>query len=94
MPNIGIPGLILILVVALIVFGPNKLPELGRAFGRTLREFKEGTKDLMKDDKDDDDGEKGSRASATTQSARNVVEAEIVESKPEAKPKDDKRLPD
>lgn len=39
--NIGPAGFILILVVALILFGPNKLPELGRAAGRTLREFKE-----------------------------------------------------
>lgn len=39
--NIGIPGLILILVVALLLFGPSRLPELGRAVGRTLREFKE-----------------------------------------------------
>ncbi len=39
--NIGVPGLILILVVALLLFGPSKLPELGRAVGRTLREFKE-----------------------------------------------------
>ncbi len=39
--NIGPAGFILILVVALLLFGPNKLPELGRAAGRTLREFKE-----------------------------------------------------
>ncbi|MFP7736617.1 twin-arginine translocase TatA/TatE family subunit [Priestia aryabhattai] len=45
--NIGIPGLILILVIALIIFGPSKLPEIGRAFGSTLREFKNSTKDLM-----------------------------------------------
>ncbi|WP_054950883.1 twin-arginine translocase TatA/TatE family subunit [Numidum massiliense] len=50
MPSIGIPGLILILVTALIMFGPNKLPELGRAFGNTLREFKKATKDLADDD--------------------------------------------
>lgn len=41
--NIGVPGLILILVLALIVFGPNKLPEIGRAFGKSLREFKRAT---------------------------------------------------
>jgi sec-independent protein translocase protein TatA len=45
--NIGVPGLILILVIALIIFGPSKLPEIGRAFGNTLREFKNSTKDLM-----------------------------------------------
>ncbi|PQD97004.1 twin-arginine translocase TatA/TatE family subunit [Pradoshia eiseniae] len=44
--NIGIPGLILILLLALIIFGPKKLPEIGRAFGQTLREFKNSTKDL------------------------------------------------
>ncbi|WP_339062161.1 twin-arginine translocase TatA/TatE family subunit [Tepidibacillus marianensis] len=48
--NIGIPGLILVLVIALVIFGPNKLPELGRAVGRTLKEFKSATKDLMDDE--------------------------------------------
>ncbi|MCH7322151.1 MULTISPECIES: twin-arginine translocase TatA/TatE family subunit [Solibacillus] len=47
--NIGIPGLILILMIALIIFGPSKLPEIGRAFGSTLREFKKSTKDLIDD---------------------------------------------
>ncbi|MDQ6597807.1 twin-arginine translocase TatA/TatE family subunit [Bacillus salipaludis] len=48
--NIGIPGLILVLVIALIIFGPSKLPEVGRAFGRTLTEFKSAAKDLVSDD--------------------------------------------
>lgn len=47
--NIGIPGLILILVLALIIFGPKKLPEVGRAFGETLREFKKSTRELTSD---------------------------------------------
>jgi sec-independent protein translocase protein TatA len=47
MPNIGTAGIILIILVALLLFGPSKLPELGRAFGRTLREFKSGTKELL-----------------------------------------------
>ncbi|MET3291392.1 twin-arginine translocase TatA/TatE family subunit [Brevibacillus fluminis] len=53
--SIGIPGLILILMIALIVFGPSKLPEIGRAFGRTLTEFKAAAKDLTKDEQDDKD---------------------------------------
>ena len=44
--NIGIPGLILILLLALIIFGPNKLPQIGKAAGQTLREFKKSAKDL------------------------------------------------
>ncbi|WP_121639609.1 twin-arginine translocase TatA/TatE family subunit [Virgibacillus sp. Bac330] len=48
--SIGIPGLILILVIALIIFGPSKLPELGKAAGSTLKEFKNATNDLMADD--------------------------------------------
>ncbi|MEM9002239.1 MAG: twin-arginine translocase TatA/TatE family subunit [Cyanobacteria bacterium P01_F01_bin.86] len=41
MPNIGWTEVILVLGVALIVFGPKKIPELGSAIGRTLRSFKE-----------------------------------------------------
>ncbi|ASS96578.1 MULTISPECIES: twin-arginine translocase TatA/TatE family subunit [Peribacillus] len=48
--NIGIPGLILVLIIALIIFGPSKLPEIGRAFGSTLREFKKSTRELVTDD--------------------------------------------
>lgn len=47
--NIGMPGLILILVLAFIIFGPKKLPELGRAMGQTLREFKKSTNGLMEE---------------------------------------------
>ncbi|YCA41901.1 twin-arginine translocase TatA/TatE family subunit [Bacillus sp. JZ8] len=50
--NIGIPGLVLIVIIALIVFGPSKLPEVGRAFGRTLTEFKSATKGLVSDDEE------------------------------------------
>ncbi|AGK51986.1 twin-arginine translocase TatA/TatE family subunit [Bacillus sp. 1NLA3E] len=47
--NIGIPGLVLIFILALIVFGPKKLPELGRAVGQTLSEFKKSARDLTSD---------------------------------------------
>lgn len=50
--SIGIPGLILILIVALLLFGPNKLPELGKAFGKTIREFKKGTKDIFDEEEE------------------------------------------
>jgi len=51
--SIGIPGLILILIIALVIFGPSKLPEIGRAFGRTLTEFKSAAKELTRDDEEE-----------------------------------------
>ncbi|ARI77314.1 twin-arginine translocase TatA/TatE family subunit [Halobacillus mangrovi] len=48
--NIGVPGLILILIIALVIFGPSKLPEIGKAFGSSLKEFKKATGDIMSDD--------------------------------------------
>lgn len=51
--NIGVPGLILVLVIALIIFGPKKLPEIGSAAGQTLREFKKATNNLMNDSNTD-----------------------------------------
>jgi sec-independent protein translocase protein TatA len=51
--NIGIPGLIIILVLALILFGPNKLPELGRAVGQTLKEFKKSTRETFSEFEDE-----------------------------------------
>lgn len=51
--NIGPTTLVLIILIALLLFGPKKLPELGRAFGRTLREFKKGASEVMSDDDDD-----------------------------------------
>lgn len=50
MAQIGLPTLIFIILIALLLFGPSKLPELGRAFGKTLREFKKGAKEVMEDD--------------------------------------------
>jgi TatA/E family protein of Tat protein translocase len=44
--NIGLPELLIIAAIALIVFGPNKLPELAKAFGKAMREFKKATDEV------------------------------------------------
>jgi sec-independent protein translocase protein TatA len=43
---IGMPELLIIFVIALIIFGPRKLPELGKSLGRSLAEFKRASNDL------------------------------------------------
>ena len=43
---IGMPELVIIMVIALIIFGPRKLPELGRSIGRSLNEFKRASNEL------------------------------------------------
>ncbi|MFZ4450989.1 twin-arginine translocase TatA/TatE family subunit [Salibacterium aidingense] len=48
--NIGVPGLIIILVITLIIFGPKKLPEIGSAVGQTLSEFKKSANSIMNDE--------------------------------------------
>lgn len=53
MAQIGIPGLILILIVALLIFGPSKLPEIGKAAGNSLREFKNATKGIIGDEEEE-----------------------------------------
>ena len=53
--NIGFPELIVVLVIALIVLGPKKLPDFGRSLGNGLREFKDSISggDSRRDDDDD-----------------------------------------
>lgn len=46
MGNIGLPELVIIFIVALLVFGPKRLPELGRSLGRGLAEFRKASSDL------------------------------------------------
>lgn len=46
MGNIGVPELIVIFVIALIFFGPKKLPELGRSLGKSINEFKKASNEL------------------------------------------------
>ncbi len=47
MPNIGAPELIIILVIALLILGPGKLPEVGASLGKSLREFRKASTDLQ-----------------------------------------------
>jgi sec-independent protein translocase protein TatA len=81
MPNIGLPEILVVLVIALIVFGPKRLPELGRSMGRGIREFKGA---VSGDNEDDEDKElrelQQSKAEAEAE-AVDAVEGEVVSEK-------------
>ncbi|GAA3403028.1 twin-arginine translocase TatA/TatE family subunit [Paenibacillus hodogayensis] len=87
MPNIGATGFILIILVALLLFGPSKLPELGRAFGRTLREFKNGAKEIMEDDSERKEVQRAEAAKLDTAKAEPAPSVQTAQSS-------DKRLPE
>lgn len=47
--GLGVPELILILVIGLVIFGPGKLPDVGKALGRSIKEFKKANNDEPED---------------------------------------------
>lgn len=83
--SIGPATLIILVIAALLLFGPTKLPELGRAFGKTLREFKKGTNEILSDDEDD-----------RPQARKEVKAVHDIEATPaaEKQPAESRRLPD
>lgn len=70
MPNLGFGEILLILVVALIVFGPRRLPEMGRTVGRSLRDFRRAASDLRAEIETDLDIEEPPRKSPRSVRAR------------------------
>jgi len=50
--RVGIPELIIILMIVILIFGANRLPEIGRGIGKGIRNFKDATKDGQGDGKD------------------------------------------
>jgi sec-independent protein translocase protein TatA len=53
MGRIGIPELMIILAIVILIFGANRLPELGRGIGKGIRNFKDATKNANNDDDED-----------------------------------------
>ena len=68
MVNVGPMELIIVLVIALLVLGPKRLPEAGRAVGKGMREFKDSLSGITNHDDDEDDGEPAVIRDGTTAS--------------------------
>jgi sec-independent protein translocase protein TatA len=81
MPNIGLPEILVVLVIALIVFGPKRLPELGRSLGKGIREFKGSVSGENDDDEDTELRELQQSKARTEAEAVESVEGEVVSEK-------------
>ena len=96
MGPIGIPELIIVLVILLVIFGPKRLPGLGRSLGSGMREFKDSISGESKHDDDDDDHRALSAApsdTVATPATTTPVTAEPVAATPvEPEKQDDTRV--
>ena len=77
MPNIGPMELIVVLVIVLLVFGPKRLPGLGKQLGSGMREFKDSISGSSKDDDNDDDDAFGRPALTPAQEAEPAAEPSV-----------------
>ncbi|HEX3734804.1 MAG TPA: twin-arginine translocase TatA/TatE family subunit [Solirubrobacterales bacterium] len=81
--NIGPLEIVVVLIIALVVFGPKRLPELGNSLGKGIREFRSTVSGEKSDDDDDDDVKTLSASKATTTApVDQPVEPEVVHDKP------------
>ena len=80
MGNLGMPEMIFILVLALLLFGPKKLPEIGKQVGKALGEFKRASNDLKRTIEEE------------VEKATTVEEQKAAETRPAEKPIEAKRL--
>jgi sec-independent protein translocase protein TatA len=86
--GIGAPELLIVLVIVLIIFGPKKLPQLGRSLGGGLREFKNSVGGKDKDDDEPEVIEGPDRSNVTTAAAASEEETETARRQREAKTAD------
>jgi sec-independent protein translocase protein TatA len=79
MPGIGIPELLIVLVIVLLVFGPKRLPQLGKQLGGGMREFKDSIQGKDKDDEEEADDAVAGRPELTR-----AAQADVLDPTPDA----------
>ncbi len=83
MPNVGPMELIILLVIVLVIFGPKRLPGLGKQLGSGMRDFKEAVTSKHDSDDDDDTGERPALPPAATPTATAVDATDAPAAVPE-----------
>ena len=82
MPNIGFPEIVVLLVLALIIFGPKRLPELGKSLGKGIREFRSSVSGEKEEDEEDEELRELQQSKAKAEAdAIEAVEGEVVTEK-------------
>ena len=82
MGPIGIPELVIVLVILLVIFGPKRLPGLGKSLGSGMREFKDSISGNSKDDDDEDDRRQLEAAPSTPAPAATAPPTTVAEPVP------------
>ena len=77
--GIGLPELIIVLVILLVIFGPKRLPGLGRSLGSGMREFKDSISGRTKADEDDDDEPRQLEPPAAVSSEQRASDERVTE---------------
>jgi sec-independent protein translocase protein TatA len=75
MGNLGIQEMIIIFVIALIIFGPKKMPEIGKSLGKGIAEFKKASSDLMRTWEEEASVEKKPAETPAAQTASTAADA-------------------
>ena len=82
MPNIGFPEIAIVLIIVLVIFGPKRLPDLGRSLGRGMREFKDSVTGKDKDELPSGESSTDTTARAETSDGEREPAAAAPEQRP------------